>query len=56
MLEKVPTKDSKTFYVMYAKLEEEYGLARHAMAVYDRACKTVAEEDRYSMCIFYLFN
>ena len=39
------------FYVMYAKLEEEYGLARHAMAVYDRACKTVFEEDRYIMCI-----
>lgn len=37
---------------MYARLEEEYGLARHAMAVYDRACKTVAEEDRFTMCIF----
>jgi pre-mRNA-splicing factor SYF1 len=54
VLEKVPAKDSKVFYVMYANLEEEYGLARHAMAVYDRACKTVAEEDRYTMYLLYI--
>jgi len=39
---------------MYANLEEQYGLARHAMAVYDRACKTVAEEDRYTMYLLYI--
>lgn len=53
VLEKVPAKDSKIFYVMYANLEEDYGLARHAMAVYDRACKTVSEEDRFTMCIIF---
>lgn len=29
----------------YARLEEEHGLARHAMAVYDRAVAHVAAED-----------
>lgn len=34
---------------MYAALEEEFGLSRHAMAVYDRATRGVAEEDRYKV-------
>ena len=29
------------YYLLYAKLEEQYGLARHAMAIYDRATKAV---------------
>ena len=28
---------SAVLYLLYAKLEEEHGLARHAMAIYDRA-------------------
>jgi len=36
-LEGCPTKYAKNIYLLYAKLEEEHGLARHAMAVYDRA-------------------
>ena len=30
-IENVPAKDAKVFYTMYAKLEEEHGLTRHAM-------------------------
>jgi hypothetical protein len=30
-LENVPPKDAMLFYNMYAKLEEEFGLTRHAM-------------------------
>lgn len=33
-------------YLLYAKLEEEHGLARHAMAVYDRATQAVLPEEQ----------
>ena len=33
-------------YLLYAKLEEEHGLSRHAMAVYDRATKAVPTEQQ----------
>lgn len=34
---------------MYAKLEEDYGLARHAMAVYERATKALPAEEKYEV-------
>lgn len=36
-------------YLLYAKLEEEHGLARHAMAVYDRATRAVLPEEQYEV-------
>jgi len=36
-------------YLLYAKLEEEHGLARHAMGVYDRATKAVLSEEQYEV-------
>lgn len=41
-------------WVQYAKLEEEFGLVRHAMAVYDRAAKAVPEDKRYDMFLLYI--
>jgi pre-mRNA-splicing factor SYF1 len=35
-------------------LEEQYGLARHAMRIYDRATKAVSDEDRFEMFEFYI--
>jgi pre-mRNA-splicing factor SYF1 len=32
----VPAKYAKPLYLMYAHVEEQHGLARHAMNVYDR--------------------
>ncbi len=29
------------YYLLYAKLEEQYGLAKHAMDIYDRATRAV---------------
>ncbi|KAF8771297.1 Pre-mRNA-splicing factor SYF1 like protein [Argiope bruennichi] len=40
-LESCPRKFAKSIYLLYAKLEEEHGLARHAMAVYSRATKAM---------------
>jgi pre-mRNA-splicing factor SYF1 len=36
-------------YLLYAKLEENHGLARHAMAVYERAEKAVLDEEKFEM-------
>lgn len=41
-------------YLLYAKLEEEYGLARHAMAVYERATQAVETEERHQMFNIYI--
>ncbi|KAJ3970457.1 hypothetical protein EV361DRAFT_802004 [Lentinula raphanica] len=40
------TKPCKAIFLMYAKLEEEYGLAKRAMSIYERATQVVADEDR----------
>ena len=37
---------------MYAKLEEDFGLSRHAMAVYERAVKSVPKKEQYEVCDF----
>ncbi|XP_063424843.1 pre-mRNA-splicing factor SYF1-like [Mytilus trossulus] len=53
-LENCPQKFAKAIFLLYAKLEEEHGLARHAMAVYDRATKAVLPEERYEMFNVYI--
>ncbi|CAG8523295.1 12229_t:CDS:10, partial [Ambispora gerdemannii] len=53
-LEKCPPKHAKPLYLMYGKLEEDFGLARHAMRIFDRATKAVADEDRFEMFNFYI--
>ena len=53
-LENCPAKFSKAFFLMYAKLEEDYGLARHALKIYDRALTKVATEDLYDVFTVYL--
>jgi pre-mRNA-splicing factor SYF1 len=45
-LDGCPPKYAKPLYLMYGKLEEEHGLARHAMRIYDRATRAVSDEDR----------
>lgn len=37
------------FYLMYAKLEENHGLARHAMAIYERSTKAVLPEEQFEV-------
>ncbi|KAJ3074356.1 pre-mRNA-splicing factor syf1 [Podochytrium sp. JEL0797] len=47
-LDKCPPKFAKTLYLLYAKLEEDHGLTRHAMKIYDRATRAVSDADRFS--------
>ncbi|KAF1990815.1 pre-mRNA-splicing factor syf1 [Aulographum hederae CBS 113979] len=49
-----PPKFAKTIYLMYGDLEEQRGLARHAMRIYDRATRAVADEDKMEMFNFYI--
>ncbi|XP_025922228.1 pre-mRNA-splicing factor SYF1-like [Apteryx rowi] len=41
-------------YLLYAKLEEDFGLARHAMAVYERATRAVLPTEQYDMFNIYI--
>jgi len=45
---------AKPLFLMYAKLEEDFGLAKNAMRVYDRATRGVAAEERYEMFLLYI--
>ena len=49
-----PAKFCKVLYLMYGNLEEERGLARHAMRIYDRASREVSDEDRVDVFTFYI--
>ena len=34
---------------MYAQLEEDFGLAKRSMAIYDRATGVVGDEDKFEV-------
>jgi pre-mRNA-splicing factor SYF1 len=34
---------------MYAQFEEEHGLAKRALAIYERATKAVGDEDKFEV-------
>ncbi|MCJ1311323.1 pre-mRNA-splicing factor syf1 [Agyrium rufum] len=53
-VEECPPKFAKVLYLMYGNLEEERGLARHAMRIYDRATRAVDDDDRMDMFNFYV--
>ena len=53
-VEDCPPKFAKVLYLMYGQLEEERGLARHAMRIYERATRAVSDEDRSEMFEFYI--
>lgn len=39
---------------MYANFEEEHGLAKRAMSIYDRATTAVADEDKFELFTIYI--
>ena len=53
-VEGCPPKFAKVLYLMYGDLEENRGLARHAMRIYERATRAVADEDRFEIFTFYI--
>ncbi|MED6196956.1 hypothetical protein PIB30_052203 [Stylosanthes scabra] len=53
-IETAPTDQVKPLYLQYAKLEEDYGLAKRAMKVYDEATKAVPNNEKLSMYEIYI--
>jgi pre-mRNA-splicing factor SYF1 len=53
-LENCPPQFAKSLYVLYAKLEEQHGMARHAMAVYERATSAVPQEEMFEVFNIYI--
>jgi pre-mRNA-splicing factor SYF1 len=53
-VEGCPPRFAKVLYLMYGALEEERGLARHAMRIYERATRAVSDENRVEMFNFYI--
>ncbi|KAG6879597.1 hypothetical protein C0992_000877 [Termitomyces sp. T32_za158] len=53
-LEKCPEKSCKPLFLMYTKLEEDYGLAKRSMNILDRATKVVADQDKFDMFTIYI--
>lgn len=53
-LEHCPPDLVKNFFLLYAKLEEEHGLARHVMTVYERAVSAVQETDMFDLFNLYI--
>lgn len=50
-LEKCPEKFCKPLFLMCAQLEEEHGLAKRAMNIYDRAASAVQDADKFDVSI-----
>lgn len=50
----VPSEFSHVIYLLYAEMEETYGLARHAMLIHDRATKAVSKELKTAMFNIYI--
>jgi len=50
----IAPEDAAEFYIKYAKAEESYGLARHALAIYDRATGAVPENSQLDMYRLYI--
>ncbi|KAF7112370.1 hypothetical protein RHSIM_RhsimUnG0236300 [Rhododendron simsii] len=53
-IEATPAESVKPLYLRYAKLEEDYGLAKQAMKVYDRSTKAVPPHEKLSMYEIYI--
>ncbi|KAL3519626.1 hypothetical protein ACH5RR_017775 [Cinchona calisaya] len=53
-VEVAPAEVVKPLYLQYAKLEEDFGLAKRAMRVYDQATKAVPPAEKLSMYEIYI--
>jgi pre-mRNA-splicing factor SYF1 len=50
----VPAQHAHVLYLLYAKFEEDHGLARRAMLVYDRCCNVLEPKDKAKMYYVYI--
>ena len=50
----IPADHARKVYLLYAKYEEDHGLARRAMDVYGRAAQALPLSDRYALYLIYI--
>jgi pre-mRNA-splicing factor SYF1 len=50
----VPSAHAHVIYLLYAKFEEDHGLARRAMQVYNRCCTVLEPKDKARMFAIYI--
>ncbi len=48
-LEDIPQQFAKEIYLLYAKLEENHGLAKRAIKIYEQGTEAVLPEERYEV-------
>lgn len=53
-LDQAPPEEKKPLYLQWAKLEEDYGLAKRAMNVYDEAVRAVPNSEKMAMYEIYI--
>ncbi|ETO19875.1 hypothetical protein RFI_17353 [Reticulomyxa filosa] len=53
-LKDCPSEHAQDFYLLYARVEEQFGFARHAMRVYDRACNHLTGDAKKLMYHIYI--
>lgn len=53
-LNQVPSTESKQFYLLYADLEEKYGLTRHMMNIFDRATTVIPSDQKVDVFQLYI--
>ncbi|TFK67922.1 protein prenylyltransferase [Pluteus cervinus] len=53
-LEKCPPNLAKHLFLMYAKLEEEHGLAKRSMNIFERATQVVPDTNKFEMYTIYI--
>lgn len=50
----VPARYAKRLFLLYARLEEEFGLAKHALTIYHAATRAVLESEKLDMYYVYI--
>lgn len=53
-LDSCPAEDSCEFFLMYGKFEEQFGLTKRALGVYERMCTDVPSEEKYTSYQLYI--
>ena len=53
-IDRIPAAESKKIFMLYAKLEEDFGLVRRALLIYDRATRTCPADDKAELFNLYI--
>jgi pre-mRNA-splicing factor SYF1 len=53
-LENCPVEDCSTFFLLYGKFEEQFGLTKRALGVYEKMCTTIPANEKLSAYQLYI--